>query len=302
MPNVIDIDSYYRDRNIYPNPCDFSITPGQVKEWVKTTRSKEYTADRTILHSVELDRLSMPYPRVELYADVIVSADSIVAGTGLVTFPSAHGLADEDIVECLDDVAPFVRGRQYYVDVIGLNTMTLSLAVPLTAILPASTMTFNPIRNKLRFAVVYSVPLNIDIRQTLVNGLSFLNIPKIYVDIDVDAGTFRNQDTIASIDGYHRNDKFVATLDVVQNDSDGAPVWLHYKTKTPQVMRFKMGEPLKIKLSDRSGDAITVFNDNPSSTTFPNPSKQILLSLNVTPFAQDSDYNSEANISKIALL
>jgi hypothetical protein len=104
---------------------------------------------------------------------------------------------------------------------------------------------------------------------------------------------------MASIDSYHRNDKFVMTLDTVQYDEDGQGLWMHYKAYLGQIIRFQMGNPVRIRISDRRGVPISVYDDDPDSTTYPDPLKQTLLTLSALPYIQDNDFNTDAKINKI---
>lgn len=301
MPNVIDLDSLYRDRVQYPNPCDYTILPSQMNEWVRSTRSYDTNVDQTLLHTVSVDTLTLPYPRIELFADTIV--DVHLADNGTATFTSTgHPLADGDIVEALDNVSPFTRGHRYQVFGVAGNDFQLSeVGNGGTGIITPTNRDFDgTVHNRLRFALVKS--LSVDIRSALDNAMALLRLPKIYVNISIENSTMRDQDTLASIENHHRNDKFVMRLDVVQNDEDGQGLWLHYISTIPQMFRFKIGEPLRIQISDRRGVAIDVFNDSATSTTYPDPLKQTTLTFRITPLIQDNAYYNEVDTSRISLM
>jgi hypothetical protein len=298
MPNVLDLDSVFRDRVQHPSPCDYVIQPSQIKEWIKTTRGTGYKVDQTVLHTMKVDSLTLPYPRVELFADTIVNVDSAVNATSLL-LSAGHTLAVNDIVECLDSVAPFVRGKQYQVITVaipGTNFQLGEIGTATTAIITPTNRTFSGVHNQLRFALVTSA-----VSTALSNALAVLKLPKIYLDVDHENGTIKNQDTMASIDAYHRNDKFVMTLDTTQYDENGQGVWLHYATLLPQIIRFKMGDPVRVRICDRRGVPISVFDDSSTSATYPDPFKQTLISLSMIPFIQDNNY-VDAKIERTMLL
>lgn len=300
MPNIIDLDSVFRDRVQYPSPCDYIVQPSQIKEWVKTTRAVGYKVDKTILHTMKIESLTIPYPRVELYADVIISTDSAVNGTSLL-LSAGHTLVVGNIVECLDTVLPFVRGKQYVVVAIsaGVN-FQLAEVGSVTPLITATDRTFTGVHNRLRFAYVATNAASAatsPILTALSNALTVLKLPKLYVDIDHENGTIKNQDTMASIDSYHRNDKFVMTLDTVQYDENDQGLWLHYTCETPQIIRFKMGEAIRVRICDRRGVPLSVFDDSRDSTTYPDSFKQTMMTLHIVPFIQDNDYISDAKIS-----
>jgi len=67
MSSYIDIDSEYRDNNLYPNPAQFTITADQVDRWFKHNRitnnlpNLPFKSPYDFVHVVKLKNLVIPY-------------------------------------------------------------------------------------------------------------------------------------------------------------------------------------------------------------------------------------------------
>lgn len=290
MSNFVDLDSIYRDRLEYPNPCDYKVTATQVKEWSRNTRSKDYSVDNSLLHTCRIDSLLMPYPRVELFGDIIE-----ITSVALAVFTlNGHPFSTNDIIESLDATTgnQIVPKTQYEINVIDANTFNIR-AIGGGANISIPAQTFNA-RNSLRVVKVTAA-----VQTALTNALQLLQEPRLYIDFDCE--TYKNIDVLSSMYNTHRMDKFVMTYDKIQYDDKGRGMWVIYKTKSTPTIRFQIGDPLIVKISDRYGSPIDWFNDN-STTTLPNPDKQTLLTLSVTPYLRDNYYNTSTNVSEVRLL
>jgi len=103
MATYIDLDSVWRDRSAFPNPCDYSLTPEQVATWTKSVREvralPQNANERPLdfVSSINVLGATLPYPRVELFATRFVIVDNI---TGSNTFNTlvAHGLTINDVL------------------------------------------------------------------------------------------------------------------------------------------------------------------------------------------------------------
>jgi hypothetical protein len=292
MSSTVDLDSVYRIREEYPSPCDYTLSPTQIQDWTKSIRNTNYSPDQTLLHTLTIDVLSLPYPRVELFADTIVYSESITSA-GVITATN-HSLSDDDVVEVLDSVAPFVRGQQYIVKYVSPNSFSVSLNTSAgTYVGTAVDQAFTSVRNQLRFALVTA-----GVQLKLEDAMMLLKMPRLYLNVEPITATYRNQDTMSSINGVHRNDKFSMIQDTIQYDDNGQGLWIHYRSLIPQITRYTLGQPIHIRISDRGGKTISYFDDDKNSTSFPDVQKQTLLTFNVTPFVMDNNYVPDAIVSK----
>lgn len=257
MSSFIDVDSIYRNRIEFPNPCDFKIVTNEMASWVKSTRTSSYTPDNSMLHCLQLERFQMPYPRAEVFTTNIVTPASVDAA-GLFTTATAHGLNVNDIIELIDDinVTSMKRGTQYKVLTTPLaTTFTIGLDAPVPATITAITAQIFG-NNTCRFALITPA-----IQALVAAAKNVMKQPALYINIECDSGMYRDTNTLCSMHGVNRNQKFVAVLDYVTYDAQGQGVWCVYKCNMQQTMRFKIGEELKVTVTDRYGDVITCFTD-----------------------------------------
>lgn len=67
MSNFVDLDSYFRDRVLYPNPCNYQVTPEQVKTWFFNARTVRASTQNPVMRplnfvsTVNLHVLTLPY-------------------------------------------------------------------------------------------------------------------------------------------------------------------------------------------------------------------------------------------------
>ncbi len=67
MASFIDLDSIWRDREIYPNPSDYQLTPSQVESWFRSARTirafpaNPSTQPLDFSMSVNIKHLTLPY-------------------------------------------------------------------------------------------------------------------------------------------------------------------------------------------------------------------------------------------------
>lgn len=80
-------------------------------------------------------------------------------------------------------------------------------------------------------------------------------VPVIY--LNVQCNNLSVPYKIKQIDGYNKDAKFALILDKIQLDSDDAPTWIHYKANgMSQVMPFRRGDSIKIRLFDKDGTSL----------------------------------------------
>jgi len=117
------------------------------------------------------------------------------------------------------------------------------------------------------------------------------SLPVIYVNFR--SLLYDDQFLVYTINGKHNEVKFVCIIDRVQNDSDGNPIWIHWKSSMEQALRFRRGYPVIFRITTRSGD-ILPQTDNPPDEP-PNPSQQTLITFEVSPYIRDGSYESSVD-------
>jgi hypothetical protein len=67
MTSFIDLDSLWRDRDNYPNPCDYEVTPSQIETWFRNAREVRAFPQKVIQRPLEfvsaltIQLLTLPY-------------------------------------------------------------------------------------------------------------------------------------------------------------------------------------------------------------------------------------------------
>nr|QBK86408.1 MAG: uncharacterized protein LCMAC102_02030 [Marseillevirus LCMAC102] len=186
MSTFIDLDSIWRDRETYPNPNDYQLTPKQVDTW----------------------------------------------------FPSARTV------------------RAY----------------------PQ-----NPTIQPLEFATTVNIHY-----LTLPFSETVSEFPRIYVNFRSDR--YKDIHLIQAIDGKQPDAKFICNFDRIQNDSNGNPMWIHYKCSMEQTMRFDRGRPVLFQITTRDGSILP--NLDTILPTPLDPTKQTLCTFELTPYIRDGDYDN----------
>lgn len=117
---------------------------------------------------------------------------------------------------------------------------------------------------------------------------AFTTLQRVYVNFE----SQRHSDVhlVSSIQGILRDAKFVLVLDRIQTDSVGNPVWIHFRSLHPQVMRFKRDDPIRFRVFDRNGTTLPI-TDNPLPDD-PDPTKQVIASFDAVPYIRDDDFSN----------
>lgn len=108
--------------------------------------------------------------------------------------------------------------------------------------------------------------------------------------LDMHTQPYNDINLIATIDGTLPSARFICPFDKVQNDSTGAPMWIHYKGGIQQTLRFKRNGTVTFKVMGRNGETIPIVDIVPPNTT-PDPNKQILVTFEVIPYIRDADFD-----------
>lgn len=295
MSTFIDLDSVWRDRQAYPNPCNYELTPDQVDTWVKSVREvralPQNANERPLdfVSSISVVNLTLPFPRIELYAPRLITISSISFG---VLTSIGHDLTTGDILMTSSPGYALSTGIQrnieYHVIVLSPDTFSLEL-IPGTSALSL----INSTGIMLEMAVIDN-PLspNSNYEQVTTNwrsGLKLLEFPRIYLDFH----SRRYNDTrfLKTIKGVLADAKFVLTIDKTQFDDSLAPKWLHYKSCGEQVMRFKRDEPVVFTVMSRDGTTIPFFIESDLEVPT-NPNKQTMLTVMCTPYLRDAIFSN----------
>lgn len=296
MSTFIDLDSVWRDRQAYPNPCDYQLTPGQVDTWVRSAREvralPQNANERPLdfATSINIISVTLPFPRIELYAPKLVTATDILAG--VVTSAEPHGLTTGDIVMTSSPgyatSSGILRNVEYHVTVLSSTTFNVSLTAG-GAVLPL----VNGTGIGLELAVIDD-PLALNSNYTEViaawsAGLQLLEFPRIYLDFY--SHRYNGTCFLRTIGGVLADAKFVLTIDRTQFDDNLTPKWLHYKSCGEQVMRFKRDDPIVIRLMSRDGTTLPFFIETDLAIPT-NPDKQTMITVNCTPYLRDAVFNN----------
>lgn len=298
MSTFIDLDSVWRDRQAYPNPCDYELTPEQVDTWVRSVREvralPQNANERPLdfVTSINVIGLTLPFPRIELYAPRLIIVDSILAN--VMTTLEDHGLTSGDIVMTSSPgygiSSGIQRNVEYHVIVLSVTTFSVELTpgggavnlVPGTGIGLALAVIDDPSAPGSNYAAVTTA---------WSAALQLLDFPRIYLDFH--SHRYNDARFLKTIKGVLADAKFVLTIDRTQFDDTLAPKWIHYKTHGEQVMRFKRDDPVIMRLMTRDGTTIPFFNE-PDLNIPTNPDKQTMLTVNCTPYLRDAVFSNHA--------
>lgn len=113
-------------------------------------------------------------------------------------------------------------------------------------------------------------------------------LPKVYVNFR--SMNYKDIHLINSIDGVQRDAKFVCVPERIQNDRNGNPIWIHYRCNMEQTMRFQRKDQVIFQILTRNGQvlpSVDTIAPNP-----PDPLKQTLCTLEITPYIIDGDYDN----------
>jgi hypothetical protein len=294
MSTYIDLDSVWRDRQTYPNSCDYQLTPKQVETWVKAVREvralPQNANERPLDYasSIHLVNVVLPYPRIELFAPKLIIVDSIVGGVLDTVIP--HLLTSGDIVMTSSpgyaSSSGIQRNVEYHAIVLSATTLSLELSPGSGAL-----ALINGTGLGLEMAVIDdpAVPGSnyVSVTTKWSSALQLLNFPKIYLDFH--SHRYNDPRMFKTINGVLADAKFMLTVDRTQFDDTLTPKWIHYKSSGEQVMRFKRDDPMIVRFMTRDGTTIPFFMEDDLGVAT-NPDLQTMMTIMVTPYLRDAVY------------
>lgn len=290
MATFVDLDSVWRDRDSCPNPCSYELSPGQIDTWTQSSRTvrplpqNQNTRPLDFVSAITCIAATLPYPRIELFTENSVTVLSISGNVLTGSIP----LTNNDILMISTggylQTYGFKREVEYHVINVAGNNFQLSLTQGGAAI---TTFTDGTGINAT-FAII---PLA-DYATIMVNytsALQLLTFPRIYLDYH--CKKYNDVRLLNTIKGVLPDAKFVLGIDKIQYDDNVTPLWIHYKSHGEQVMRYKRDDPVIVRFMTRDGTVIPFFTE--SDLNIPtNPMKQTLITLSVTPYIRDADYDN----------
>jgi hypothetical protein len=298
MASFIDLDSVYRDRIQYPNPCSYKLTPKQVDTWfvsAKTVRALPQNINTRPLGfacSVNMPILTLPYPRAELFAHPATCfiVDSIMLNT---LESPGHTFVNNDVLEASFSTNGIQLSTQYHV----INAVVgVSYQVSLTQG-GAAVALVNGTGLGLMMCLVITAAGNDVVAQKLATALSLVHFPRLYVDLH--SNEYPDIHMINTIDGIHKDARFIAVMEKIQYGDHGQPLWIHYKSAMEQVMRFMRKDTITFVITTRGGIILDFFSDL-DIEQLADPNKQCLATFVVTPYIRDGDYSNHAVVPKPA--
>lgn len=149
----------------------------------------------------------------------------------------------------------------------------------------------NPSTQPLNFV------LAVNIRHlVLPYSADLAEMPLVFVDFH--CKKYQDIHLVSAINGTQPDARFICSFDKIQNDSAGTtPLWIHYKCNIEQVMRFERGDDVSITFTTRSGAVLTQQDTSPPDDA--DPTKQSLITFELTPYLRDGDYSEQAMITPL---
>lgn len=285
MSTFVELDSIYRDRVQDPNPCNFTLPVSLVSSWLRAARevrsSPQNQATRPLefVTTVNMTALTLPYPRVDLYADTFITVTDISSAGTTFTATEDTNFSVGDRIRATSSTNGVVIGTNYYVYTTPTSTtFTLDLITP-----PAAAHVFTPGSDiNLVFALYTD-----DVETLLTSALEIIKYPRLYVDYHT--VTFDDAYLINTISGIHANTRFIVVPEKVQFDDRLTPIWIYYKSLMEQTLRIKRDEPVHFSIRSRNDEIITAFTDLDLDVPA-DPYKQVIATFTLTPYIRDNDY------------
>jgi hypothetical protein len=294
MADFIDLDSFWRDRSAYPNPCNYELLPKQIDTWSRAARDTKALPvnpnERPLdfVNSISLISTTLPYPRIEIFAPFTITVDSITGGNTINTVGD-HGLVANDIV--MTSTPGFAtsngikRNVEYHVIApVTATTFQLSLTSGGAAIALTDGTGLNLLMGAIPLALYTATITSLD------DAVALLTFPRLYVNFH--SKVYNDTRLIRTVGGVLADAKYVIGIDKIQLDDTGRPIWIHYKSHGEQVFRFKRDDCVALQIMTRDGTIVPFFTE-PDLSIPTNPQRQSLVTFNVTPYLKDATYRNQ---------
>lgn len=288
MSTFFDFDSIWRDRDQYPNPCEYWLTAEQVAVWESASREVRANPEAVnsrpmgFVTSIQVENVVLPYPRIEIYAKNLITVDNI--GGNILNTIANHNLAINDIVMTSASIFTskgILHNVEYHV--VAVPTPT-SFQVSLTQGGPVSVLVDGTGLNMVMGVITPAE--YVEVIGLLEQGKELTALPKIYLKIV--SHTYNDANMIRSAKNV-LDAAFALTHDKTQYDAYNRPVWLLYKSSGEQVIRFKLNDTMLIRFSSRANTVLPFFIENDKDMPT-DQDKQTLITIKTTPYIRDGDF------------
>lgn len=291
MSSYVDLDSFWRDRAAYTNPCSYQLTPKQVDVWTASAREVRPLPQNPngrpldFVNALHIIALTLPYPRVELFASELITLLSVTSNTFTADFPA---VLNDVIMTSSPGFAASIglqRNVEYHVINVAGNTFQLSLTAGGAPVTFKDATGINLLVADITTGDYATVIAATDAAQQLVT------FPRIYLDFH--CLSYPDVRLLNTAGGILADAKFVLGIDKVQFDDNATPIWIHYKSHGEQVFRYRRNDPVVIRIMTRDGTTIPFFDES-DDTLVTDPNKQSMVTLSVTPYVRDANFTNHA--------
>jgi hypothetical protein len=118
---------------------------------------------------------------------------------------------------------------------------------------------------------------------------SLVALPRLYVDFH--SKSYNDINTMNSIEQKQYRSRFVCFPEKIQNDSQGVPTWIHYKSPMEQTLRFKLDDIVCFTILTRDTNVLDIFEETDFDIPI-DPLKQTMATFQLIPYARDNDFTS----------
>lgn len=283
------VDSVLRDRQVYPDPLNWTLDANQVKTWARTT--KEIKAISASPHKSPLDYVStvqilsiqIPFPKPELFAQVLTAVS--ISATDDLVFASPHGLVDGDRVwTSSNNGAPYGVPVDLPLYVVNSTPTTIQISTSSGG----SSISLSPATLiSLGFAVYTA-----EVQAKYEDAKIVLTTPFLFFTMR--CKSLKDNRNVRCLDGTHATVTHVLTRGGVTQGKDGAPAFLEWNSRAEQTMRWALNDVIEFAFETRDGSKLDVFKESKEDLMIDaDPTRQMMVSFIVTPFIRDGTYSNQ---------
>jgi hypothetical protein len=236
----MDINSSYRDRNKYPNPCDFVIPYRGSKEY-----SDDYFFNDPVLSST-------PYSAASSIIPPLITQNTTASQTDIVLDPRETGISNYYIFSYLEINNEYHKIIQY-------NGTTFTATVDIPFITPVIALTLNYTIRKTKPTLTTNITINninyincvdkIDLLTALPNNGSFNNLYFRFLNGNLENTyckivDYNNSTLVASIQPGINQNRFIGggadIIEVSQNTEDNSKNIFYRTLGAPNVRYYEL--------------------------------------------------------------